>query len=134
MAISDEERTQEPFTRSSLCSGPSVPGHTIQQDEERSTWVIDQILLPCTPPEYGCLRVLLEQIDRRVTFTHFAASLPELFSVEETAHAVAPVRLRHLMSSLRNKVWSVGMDLVSVRGVGYMLLSRAPDSGDEQTH
>ncbi len=118
MPISDEERVHEQVTQRTLRPGPSVPGHTLLQDEQRHTWIIDQMLILCTPPAYRCLKTLLEHPDRCVPFAHLMACL------EETEQHVATEQLRYLMSSLRGKIWTLGMDIVSVRGVGYLLLSK----------
>ena len=128
MPISGEERARELLTHHTLRPGPSIVGHTIQQYEEQHTWIIDQTLILCTPPEYFCLKALLEQADRCVPFAQLAACLPEIFSSEDAEHKTATARMRHLMSSLRGKIWSLGMDIVSLRSVGYILLSNAQEA------
>ena len=114
-----------------LHSGPAVPGHIVQQDDQQSTWVIDRYLIVCTPPEYACLKLLLEHVDRGLSFAQLAASLPDDASSGDEKQT--RMRLAHLMSRLRNKIWPLGLDIVSLRGQGYSLLSGAQEETSQET-
>ena len=116
MPISEEERVPE-----AVCSDPELPGHTVQQDDLHHTWIIDQTLIPCTKHEYVCLKLLLEHANSRVSFTQLARCLPGTALKEGADQRLERMRVRHLMSGLRSKLWKVGMDIVSLRGLGYML-------------
>lgn len=113
-----------------LHSGPAVPGHIVQQDEQQCTWVIDRYVVACTPPEYACLKLLLEQVDRGVSFAQLATVLPEHLSFADEKQT--RMRLAHLMSKLRNKIWPLGLDIVSLRGQGYSLLSGSQGDTNER--
>lgn len=106
---------------------PALPGHSIQSYEEQHTWIIDQVLLPCTLAEYHCLELLFEHANACVPFVSFL-SHPKIFP---TANADAKdakqerLRVAYLMSKLRTKVWAFGFDIASVWNIGYMLLSES---------
>lgn len=108
-----------------LHPGPSLPGHTVQRDEARNVWVIDGTLVPCTRSEFGCLGVLMEQVNHAVPFAHLAAALSGVDANSEWK--TARRRLRQVISSLRDKMWTVGFEIISLRNVGYMLLPETPD-------
>lgn len=110
-----------------LCPGPLLLGHSIHQDEEHHTWIIDGTLITCTPQEYACLKELLEQAHRCVPF----ARLLNAFSVEYAEIKTARGRMRQVLSSLRTKLWPLGIEIISLRDVGYMLQANA--QGVEQT-
>lgn len=122
--MADVGKEQERGQRTRMLRpGPTVPGHTIQADEEHHTWVIDQILIPCSEPEYRCLKLLLEQADRCVPFAHFLRSLQETALPSSEGQKQARMRIAHLVSNLRTKIWATGLDIASVMNVGYLLLS-----------
>ena len=106
-----------------LLVGPHVAGHTIQRDENHHAFVIDQQLILCTPMGYRVLALLLEQMDRCVPYTHLIA----LCQNAPTSHPILPrqalLRMRHLVSDLRSKIWVLNWDIVAVMGTGYILLS-----------
>lgn len=116
MPTSEKERVPE-----AVYSGPALPGHTVQQDDLHHTWIIDQTLIPCTKHEYMCLKLLLEHANSCVSFAQLARCLPGIALNEGADQCLERVRVRHLMSGLRCKMWKVGMDIVSLRGLGYML-------------
>ncbi len=108
---------------STLRPGPLVPGHLIQCYEDQHAWVIDQTLIPCSESEYVCLQLLLEQANRCVPFEHFILRLQETAFTSSDAQKPARMRVAHLISSLRTKIWASNLDIVSVMNVGYILLS-----------
>ena len=116
-------RTAQSRMSDALHPGPSVPGHSIQCDEGRHTWIIDQTLVMCSLSEYRCLRLLLEHADRCVSFARLGTLLQEASLSEEGMHRQEKMRLAHIMSNLRTKIWALGLDIVSVMNTGYMLLS-----------
>ncbi len=118
-----EEVVCERSTPRPMRPGPCVPGHSIQQDEEKRCWVIDHTLIFCTLREFLCLGLLIEHVDQVVPFTQFAQHLPEILSMDETEQKLAIGRMRQLLSRLRTKIWPLGLDIISLRGVGYLLLS-----------
>lgn len=107
-----------------LYPGPSVPGHSVQQDDTQHVWIIDQILIRCSPMEYGCFKVLLEQTDHLVPFSCFAGEVPQLLSDDVHERRLARQRIRHAISRLRIKIWPLGLDIGNVRAEGYLLISR----------
>lgn len=111
-----------------LRPGPIVPGHTVEYYEDQHAWVIDQTLIPCSEPEYHCLKLLLEQANRCVPFEHFIRSLQETALLATDAQKQARMRVAHLISNLRTKIWASGLDIVSVMNVGYILLSGSEES------
>lgn len=106
-----------------LRPGPVVPGHTIQYAEDQHAWVIDHHLIPCSEPEYLCLKLLLEHANRCVPLEHFLRRLHETALPSPEAQKQAKMRVAHLVSNLRTKIWASGLDIVSVMNVGYILLS-----------
>jgi DNA-binding response OmpR family regulator len=108
-----------------LRPGPVVPGHTIQYYEDQHAWVIDQTLVLCSQPEYHCLRVLFERANHCVPFEHFVHSLQETTLPAADEQKQARMRIAHLISRLRAKIWAFGLEIVSVMNVGYILLSES---------
>jgi DNA-binding response OmpR family regulator len=127
MADLGKEKERDQRT-SPLRPGPVVPGHTIEYSEHQHAWVIDRILIPCSEPEYRCLKLLLEQANRCVPFEHFILSLEETALPSLEGQKKAKMRVAHLVSSLRTKIWASGFDIVSVMNVGYILLSGSEGS------
>jgi DNA-binding response OmpR family regulator len=125
MASAEKETEQSRIT-SIVRPGPVVPGHTIQYYEDQHAWIIDQMLIPCSASEYLCLKLLLEQANRCVPFALFLRSLQETISSE--AQKPTRMRIAHVVSSLRAKIWASGLDIVSVMNVGYILLSEEPST------
>ena len=110
-------------------SGPDVPGHSIQYDEEQHTWIIDQMLLPCTPAEYHCLELLFEHANACVPFASFLKN-PTIFptaSADVKDAKQERLRVAYMMSKLRTRVWTFGFDIASVWNIGYILLSEAQE-------
>jgi DNA-binding response OmpR family regulator len=116
------EEEQHHRTTSTLQPGPVLAGHIIQSSEERHLWIIDQILIPCSAPEYRCLKLLLEQESRCVPYLDLLVCLQKDTSGKQITHAER-MRLAHLLSLLRAKIWALGLDIVSVRNIGYILLA-----------
>jgi hypothetical protein len=108
-----------------LRPGPIVPGHTIQYAEDQHAWVIDQTLVLCSELEYHCLRVLFERANHCVPFEYFVIGLQgtSLPAAGDQKHA--RMRIAHLISHLRAKIWAFGLEIVSVMNVGYILLSES---------
>lgn len=107
--------------------GPVVPGHTIQCYEEQHAWVIDQTLILCSESEYHCLRVLLERANHCVPFEHFVLCLQETALPVTGDQKQARMRIAHVISNLRTKIWAFGLEVVSVMNVGYILLSESAE-------
>lgn len=101
----------------------SVAGHVIQVHHARTTVVIDQHLVPCSPAQYALLVLLLQHTDRCVPYRRLLACLHEVLPDQPTAVAQARNRLQHHISDLRVLLWSSGMDIACVIGVGYLLRS-----------
>ncbi|HEU5376894.1 MAG TPA: hypothetical protein VFV38_15770 [Ktedonobacteraceae bacterium] len=107
-----------------LLPGPRIEGHSIQRDEEQKIYVIDQKLITCTPIEYRVLTLLLEQADRCVPFALLWTAFQDESLTDATQIKQARIRLIHLMSHLRAKIWALGLDIVAVMNTGYLLLSQ----------
>jgi len=127
MANVGEERPDGQST-SKICPGPVVPGHTLQYYEDQHAWVIDQVLLPCSAPEYHCLQLLLERANRCVPFAHFLICLQTTPTTEHANLKQERMRIAHLMSVLRTKIWPFGLDIASVMNIGYILLSEGQET------
>lgn len=129
-----EEQTGVP---GALCQGPRIEGHHIQRDEEQHAYVIDQKLITCTPTEYRVLTLLLEQADRCVPFARLWAQCQDGPLIDAAQIKQARIRIIHLMSDLRIKIWVLGLDIVSVMNYGYILLSQTQEldvsPGDRRT-
>jgi DNA-binding response OmpR family regulator len=106
-----------------LQPGPHVAGHRIQRDEAQHALVIDQTLIACTPTEYQVLALLLEQANQCVPYAQFLTLMQETQLTEAAQIKQARIRLMHLMSDLRAKIWPLGLDIVAVMNTGYLLLS-----------
>lgn len=117
-----EERKRMPSSggKHVLHPGPLLTGHRIQRDEEQHAWIIDRILVACSPLEDLCLQVLLENSGRVVPFEQLRERMPE----QSLSDQQVRMRLAHVMSSLRPKIWALGLDIVSVMGMGYLLWSQ----------
>jgi hypothetical protein len=112
-----------------LRPGPQMEGHSIQRDERQHAYVIDQVLIACTPAEYRILTLLLEQADRLVPFAQLWAQLQDEPLVDAAQIKQARTRIIHLMSDLRAKIWALGLDIVAVMNYGYILVSHPQEHG-----
>lgn len=110
--------------------GPSVPGHVVQY--VRHTWIIDQVLVCCSPTEFYCLKLLFEHCDQPVSFAFLFASL-QAFALLTAVQSIErrKVRLAQVISGLRPKLWVHGMEIVNVMGIGYMLVSKMEADPEE---
>jgi hypothetical protein len=117
--MENQEESQREGGAKRFCSGPPVPEHQIQYDEVRHAWIIDQVLLLCSVAEYRCLNALLASVDRCVPFAALVACLDTTGSDAKQER----MRLAHIMSSLRVRLWPLGFDIGSVMNIGYILLS-----------
>ncbi len=117
-----QEEKQHNRRSGTLRPGPVLPGHSLRHSEEQHTWVIDQVLIPCTAAEYHCLKLLLEQANRCVPFASFLC-MQEVFPPTSVDSKQERLRVAHMMSALRAKIWPLGFDIVSVWNTGYLLLS-----------
>ncbi len=111
-------RHSQPASR--FCAGPVIPGHQVQADDLHHVWIIDQVLVPCSVAEYRCLKLLLESVDRCVPLAALAACFADMATLDPKQERL---RLVHLMSALRARLWPLGFDLGSVMAIGYILLS-----------
>ena len=111
-----------------LLPGPQVAGHSVQRDESQYMFLIDQNIIACTPTEYRLLALLLTQADRCVTYAQLIAQFQEELPTDAASLKQAKAKVIHLVSDVRLKIWSLGLEVVSVMGVGYILLS----SGGEE--
>jgi DNA-binding response OmpR family regulator len=117
------------YASSELQPLPPVAGHSVQQDESQHTFLIDQKIIACTPVEYRLLALLLSQADRCVSYAQLIAQFQEGPLTDARMFKQARIKVIHLISDLRSKLWSLGLDVVCVMNVGYILLS----SGTENT-
>jgi DNA-binding response OmpR family regulator len=113
-----------------LVQGPSLPGHAVQWDERYGVLYIDQTLIPCTPTEFRVLKLLLLQNERRVSSQELIAQFDEQTLEDAVLARAARSKLARLMSSLRAKIWTCGLDIVSLMGYGYMLVNHNPSHDD----
>ena len=115
--------TQSARIPGGLLPGPHVEGHSIQRDEEKYAFLIDQKLITCTPTEYRVLALLLEQAGRCVPYAQLGAQFQDEPLTDAAHLKQARIRIIHLMSDLRAKIWALGLDIVAVMNTGYILLS-----------
>lgn len=112
-----------------LLPGPPVAGHHIRRDAQAGALLIDRTLVSCTPTEYKLFVLLLEQAEHCVTYAQLIARVSEEPLSEAAAFRQAKNRVIHQVSGLRPKIWPCGLDIVSVMGVGYILLSSHAEEG-----
>ena len=117
-----QEKPRQEQGMKQCCSGPSVPGHQIQCDEAQHIWIIDQFLIVCSVAEYRCLKVLLESVDRCVSF----ATLTACLEVTGSDGKQTRMQLAHIMSALRVRLWPLGFEVGCVVTIGYILFSEPP--------
>ncbi len=102
-------------------------GHQVQHSDTQHVVIIDGVVVPCTPTEYGLLVPLLYHAGEAVQYTH-------LLSMQGQQPLTRSIRLsltRHI-SRLRARLWPFGLDIVCLIGYGYLLLSR-PNGQAENT-
>ncbi len=102
---------------------PPVAGHSIQRDEAQHAFLIDQKLITCTRTEYRVLALLLERADRCVSYTQLSAQCQDELLTDAAQIKQARIRIMHVMSDLRSKIWALGLDIVAVMNTGYILFS-----------
>jgi DNA-binding response OmpR family regulator len=94
-------------------------GHQVLHSETRHLVIIDGVVVPCTPTEYGLLVPLLYHVGEAVPYTN-------LLGMSRQQPLTRSIRLsltRHV-SRLRARLWPCGLDIVCLIGYGYLLLSR----------
>ncbi len=114
MALQQVERTQ-------------LHRHQVQHSDTQHVVIIDGVVVPCTPTEYGLLVPLLYNAGEAVRYTH-------LLGMSGQPPLTRSIRLsltRHI-SRLCARLWPFGLDIVCLIGYGYLLLSR-PNGQAENT-
>jgi len=95
-------------------------GHQVQHSVTQHVVIIDGVVVPCTPTEYGLLVPLLYHAGEAVRYAH-------LLGMSRQQPLTRSIRLsltRHI-SRLRARLWPFGLDIVCLIGYGYLLLSRS---------
>lgn len=105
-----------------LLPGPHVAGYTVQRDEQRHTFVVDNTLIPCTPTEYRVLTLLLAHVNQYVPYAPLIACVQEGVTTDAALLKQARTRLIHLISDVRSKIWPLNWEIVAVMQTGYILL------------
>jgi len=102
-------------------------GHQVQHSDTQQVVIIDGVVVPCTPTEYGLLVPLLYHAGEAVQYTH-------LLGMTRQQPLTRRIRLsltRH-MSRLRARLWPFGLDIVCLIGYGYLLLSRSNGQAEDR--
>jgi len=123
---------QEGVPPDAILSGPLVPGHHIQHNARAGTFFIDQTLISCTPAQYRVLLALLEQAERCLSYAQFIACMDGGPHPDAASFRLAKDRLMHQISRLRAKLWTHGLDIACVIGVGYLLLRTEDHQSEAQ--
>jgi len=100
-------------------------GHQVQHSDTQHVVIIDGVVVPCTPTEYGLLVLLLYNAGEAVQYTH-------LLGMSRQQLLTRSIRLsltRHI-SRLRARLWPFGLDIVCLIGYGYLLLSRSNEQAE----
>jgi len=101
-------------------------GHQVQHSDRQHVVIIDGVVVPCTPTEYGLLVSLLYHAGEAVRYTHLLG-----LSGQPLTRSIRLSLTRHI-SRLRARLWPFGLDIVCLIGYGYLLLSR-PNGQTENT-
>lgn len=131
------EETRRDLVPEGFRPGPTIPGHQVQYDAVQHAWIIDHVLLRGSVADYRCLELLLESANRCVPFARLLSCFPEASGMDTKQERM---RLAHVISRLRSRLWPLGLDIGCVMSLGYMLLSgsqehaslsrRSPDSDE----
>ena len=103
-----------------LLERPHLHGHRIQYSDTLHLLIIDEIVIPCTPTEYGLLQTLLQRAGESVPINHLLG--------RPTKQAVELHTRRNLtqhISRLRARLWPFDLDILCLTGYGYLLLARS---------
>ena len=94
-------------------------GHQVQHSDTQHVVIIDGVIIPCTPTEYGLLVPLLYHAGEAVQYTHLLG-----MSGQQLLTRSIRLSLTRHISRLRARLWPFGLDIVCLIGYGYLLLSR----------
>jgi DNA-binding response OmpR family regulator len=103
-----------------------LQGHQVQYSAARHLVIIDGVIVPCTPTEYGLLVPLLHHTGEVVPF-------PRLLGMSEQQPLTRSLRrgLTQHMSRLRARLWPFGLDILCLTGHGYLLLARSNEQNEQ---
>lgn len=116
----DTPVTHRPGT---LLPGPHVDGYAVQRDEQHHAFVVNHTLISCTPAEYRVLALLLDHVNRSVPYALLLACVQSVPPTEAALFKQAHMRLIHLISDVRSKIWPLDWEIVAIMHTGYILLS-----------
>jgi DNA-binding response OmpR family regulator len=102
-------------------------GHQVLHSDTQHVVIIDGVVVPCTPTEYGLLVPLLYHAGEAVPYMHLLGMSRQ----QPLTHSIRLSLTRHI-SRLRARLWPFGLDIVCLIGYGYLLLSR-PNGQAENT-
>lgn len=114
--------------------GPVFPGYRIEHHDGLHLLVIDHQPVSCTPTQYQIALCLLEHAGDCATFEELmlcfndaVSDVPDLFLRDRR-------KLIKVISDLRLKLWSHGLAILYVGGIGYQLIGRPSwaDVSEEQ--
>ena len=101
-----------------LEEGPHIQGHEVQHSDFHRMLVIDGVIVSCTPTEYLLLKRIL------IHSEGYAAFEPLVVCALQTPLNRSTRRcLTQHISRVRSKLWPFGLDISSLRGYGYALLT-----------
>jgi DNA-binding response OmpR family regulator len=102
-------------------------GHQLQHSDMQHVVIVDGVVVPCTPTEYGLLVPLLYHAGEAVQYTHLLGMSRQ----QPLTRSIRFSLTRHI-SRLRARLWPFGLDIVCLIGYGYLLLAR-PNGQAENT-
>lgn len=98
--------------------GPHIEGHSIAHCDATCTIIVDNILLNFSSTDYRITLLLLQAMEQKRELAPFA----ELYQCLDSRQGNLRRRLYQHIYEIKPKVWQFGLDIISMREVGYVLV------------
>jgi hypothetical protein len=98
--------------------GPHIEGHSVAHCDATCTIILDNILLASSPTDYRLTLLLLQAVAEKRKFVPFE----ELIQCFDSRQGNLRRRLYQHIYEIKPRLWQFGLDIISLREMGYVLV------------
>ena len=98
--------------------GPHIEGHSVAHCDATCTIILDNILLASSPTDYRLTLLLLQAVAEKRKFVPFE----ELIQCFDSRQGNLRRRLYQHIHEIKPRLWQFGLDIISLREMGYVLV------------